>query len=147
MSPPFAVICSQTLHGYCDASCKAYGGVVYIRTVLQDTTLQSHLLTSLSKLAPLKKLTIPRLELCGAQLLSKLLKQVASDRNLTMEFVYAWTDSSVVLGWLKTSSARLKVYVSHRVVNIHVKVPVQHWRYVNTSRNPAHLISRGTTPK
>ena len=126
MSPPSAVICSQTLHGYCDASCKAYSGVVYIRTVLKDTTIQIYLLTSKSKLAPLKKLTIPRLELCGAQLLSKLLKQVASDLNLTMEFVYAWTDSSVVLGWLKTSSARLKVYVSHRVVNILDKVPVQH---------------------
>ena len=110
MSPPSAVIYSQTLHVYCDASCKAYGGVVYIRMVVQDTTIQIHLLTSKSKLAPLKKLTIPRLELCGAQLLFKLLKQVASDLNLTMEFVYVWTDSSVVLGWLKTSLARLKVY-------------------------------------
>ena len=147
VSPPSAVICSQTLHGYCDAFCKAYGGVVYILTVLQDTTIQIHLLTSKSKLAPLKKQTIPRLKLYGAQLLSKLLKQVASDLNLTMEFVYAWTDSSVVLGWLKTSSARLKVYVSHRVVNILDKVPVQHWRYVNTAHNLADLISRGTTPK
>ena len=64
-----------------------------------------------------------------------------------MESVYAWTDSAVVLGWLKTSPSHVKVYASHRVKNILRKIPVHQWRYVDTSHNPADLASRGIAPK
>ena len=95
----------------------------------------------------MKQQTVPRLELCGAQLLSKLLSQVATDRDVHMESVYAWTDSAVVLGWLKTSPSRLKVYASHRVANILRKIHVHHWRYIDTNHNPTDLASRGIALK
>ena len=145
--PPSTQNLGISLHGYCEASYKAYGGLVYMRTVLTDTTVEVHLLTAKSKLAPLKPRTVPRLELCGAQLLSKLFSQVATNFDVPMESVYAWTDSAVVLGWLKTSPSRLKVYVSHRDGNILRKIPVHHRRYVNTNHNPADLASRGIAPK
>ena len=146
--PPSDHIQLKSLHGYCDASAKAYGVVVYLRVVHKDTTITTHLLMAKSKLAPLKVQTIPRLELCGAQLLWKLLihKSYLTSTSPN-DSIFAWTDSAVVLGWLKISAHRLKVFVAHRITDTLSKVPSNHWRYVNTSGNPADLISRGVSPK
>jgi len=65
VSPPSTQVLRQTLHGYCDASCKAYGGVIYLYTVRKDTSIQVHLLTSKSKLTPIKGQTIPGLSCAG----------------------------------------------------------------------------------
>ena len=102
----------RTLCGFSDASSNAYGGAVYLRTMNTDTSTTVELLTSKSKLAPIKKQTIPRLELCGAHLLSKLLQQTAKDQGIPLESTYAWCDSAVVLGWLKTSPGRLKTCIT-----------------------------------
>ena len=119
---------------------------MYLRTMNTDTSTTVELLTSKSKLAPIKKQTIPRLELCGAHLLSKLLRQTAKDLGIPLDSTYAWCDSAVVLGWLKTSPGRLKTYVSHRVQDTVNRIPSSNWRYVNTLHNPADLISRGVAP-
>ena len=91
-SLPHDQIQSQSLHEFSDASSVSYGGVVYLRTVSLDTTVTICLLTAKSKLASIKKQTIPRLELCGAQVLSKLLLQSAKDLGIPMNSVYAWSD-------------------------------------------------------
>ena len=135
-----------TLHGFADASSKAYGGVVYLRTVYHDCSIQVSLVTAKSRVAPLKTQTIPRLELCGALLLTDLLTQVAADLTIPPAAVYAWTDSAVVLGWLRTSSSRLKTFVVHRVTDITSKIPPDRWRYIQTNHNPADLVSRGVLP-
>ena len=114
---------SQSLHGFSDASSVAYGGVVYLRSVTLYTTVTICLLTTKSKLAPIKKQTIPRLELCGAQVLSKLLFQSAKDLGIPINSVYAWSDSAVVLGWMKTSPDKLKTYVFHRVQDTINRIP------------------------
>jgi len=59
-----------------------------------DTTIKVQLLTSKNMLAPIKDQTIPRIELCGAQLLAKLLKQTAADLDFSLDKVLAWSDSS-----------------------------------------------------
>ena len=120
---------------------------MYLRTVSLDTTVTICLLTAKSKLAPIKKQTIPRLELRGAQVLSKLLFQSAKDLGIPMNSVYAWSDSTVVLGWMKTSPGKLKTYVFHRVQDIINRIPFSNWRYVNTIHNPADLVSRDVSPK
>ena len=115
-----------TLQGFCDASSKAYGGVVYLRIVHHDCSVQVFLVTTKSRVAPIKAQTIPHLELCGALLLTNLLKQVGADLAVPSESVYAWTDSAVVVGWLRISSIWLKTFVLHRVVDITNQFPPEH---------------------
>ena len=60
------------LHGFCDASEKGYGACIYLRSTDKHGQDYSSLVCYKSRVAPIRKLTIPRLELCGALLLSRL---------------------------------------------------------------------------
>ena len=134
---------SVQLHGFSDASNLAYAGAVYIRTMYEDTTTTTALVTAKTKVAPLSPLTIPKLELCGALLLSKLLANAQKVLQIEKQNVFAWTDSMIVLAWLRTPPHRLKVYEANRVVSIIEKIPSTHWHHVETHQNPADLGSRG----
>ena len=89
------------LHGFCDASEVAYSGVVYIRAVDDQGKIGMSIVIAKTKVAPLKRKTIPCLELCGAVILARLLCQVARILEIPSSKVFAWTDSSVTLGWLQ----------------------------------------------
>ena len=75
------------LHGFSDASQQAY-----LRMTCIDERVQVTLVISKMKVAPIKKLTIPRLEMCGAHLLSQLLHHV---RQVFQIQTCAWTDSTI----------------------------------------------------
>ena len=90
----------------------AYGGVIYLRTLYTDTSVSVTLLTAKTRVAPLKKLTIPRFELCGALLMARLLEVTAVDLEIPDSNFYIWTDSTFVLAWLKSTPSHLKVYVA-----------------------------------
>lgn len=138
---------SIQIHGFCDASMKAYGATIYIRTVNYRTNnINSGLLVSKSRVAPLKTLSIPRLELCAAELLSKLVANVLSTCGLHQAECYMWSDSMVVLHWLKKSPHELKTFVANRIANIQTISQATWWAHVSTSDNPADLLSRGTSP-
>ena len=94
------------LHGFCDASEAAYSGVVYIRAVDEQDNVHVSLVMAKTKVAPLKRLSIPRLELCGAVILAKLLHHVAKTSEIPYSNVFTWTDSRVTLGWLQGNPRR-----------------------------------------
>ena len=84
------------LHGFCDASELAYAGVIYLRMIDSNENFHISLIISKTKVAPIK-----RLELCGAQLLARLLFHVREALRIPIQNVYAWTDSTIVLSWLE----------------------------------------------
>ena len=147
LGSPHGTVIDRQLHGFGDASESAYGGVIYLRTLYEDTTVVINLVMAKAQVAPVKSQTIPRLEFCASCIIAQILIQVAEDLHVSKEALYGWTDSAVVLGWLKKCPSVLKVYVSHRVTKITSKVPACHWRYVNTLENPADVLSRGISPK
>ncbi len=144
--PKDARIASIQLHGFSDASESAYAGVVYLRMADTDKNVHVSLVMAKTKVAPLKRLTIPRLELCGANLLANLLHHVQRVLSIPSADVFAWTDSTIVLSWLSGSTRRFKTFVGNRVSNIVDLVPPNHWRHVAGAENPADSASRGMLP-
>lgn len=97
----FTPECEVELHGFCDASEKAYAASIYLRTVTPMGEVNIHLLTAKSKVALLKTISIPRLELCGAVLLAETIESVMQVLPIPNIKIFCWTDSMIVLAWLK----------------------------------------------
>ena len=133
------------LHGFCDASEDAYAAVVYMRATYKQEPPTLALVVAKTKVAPLKRQSIPRLE-CGAQLLAKLLSNVRNALQIGILNCYAWTDSTIVLHWLDGSPRRFKTFVGNRVSAILDHLPAKTWRHVPTTSNPADCASRGLLP-
>ncbi|XP_029178457.1 uncharacterized protein LOC114946196 [Nylanderia fulva] len=131
------------LHGFSDASTHAYAAAVYLRLTSLSGEISSHLLIGKSKVAPIKSLSIPRLELCAAGLLARLLEFVRTTLGLATSPCYCWTDSTVVLAWVTQQPAKWKTFVANRVSEIQSRVPNAVWNHVPTDENPAHCASRG----
>ena len=91
--------------------------------------------------------TNPRLELCGAQILSELLTTAMKSLDVPVQDAYAWCDSAIVLCWLYMPPERLSTYVSNWVSDTTARIPSTNWRHVPTSSNPADLLSRSKGPK
>lgn len=137
---------SMQLHGFSDASELAYAGAVYMRVEDSSGNVHVALVTSKTKVAPIKRLTIPRLELCGAHLLAQLLRHVQEVFRVPLHDVHAWTDSTIVLNWLVGNPRRFKPYVANRVSHLVELVPPDRWRHVLGPENPADCASRGLFP-
>ncbi|GFX42108.1 integrase catalytic domain-containing protein [Trichonephila clavipes] len=131
------------IHGFSDASERAYAAVVYIKCFNEAGQSQTRLLCNKSRVAPLKTLTIPRLELSAALLLSRLVKKVVPILQLSIHKIWMWTDSTIALAWIKTEPHKLKTFVSNRVAEIQALSKDYHWKHVSSKNNPADLISRG----
>jgi len=144
------VICSNAvniqLQGFCDSSERPYGACLYMRSTDRNNKSYYELVCSTSKVAPLKLLTIPRLELCAATLLSKLYKKAIGALNLTINVSYLWTDSSIVLTWIQGPPNKWEIFVGNRVSLIQEETSSASWRHVPSQSNLADLISRGIEP-
>nr|CAH7726126.1 unnamed protein product [Callosobruchus chinensis] len=146
---PRQVICKKaqkvSLHGFSDASQKAYGACIYL---VSENGLSkfSYLLCAKSRLAPIKGLTMPRLELLAALLLARLYRKVTESLNINFDRIVLWSDSSIVLAWIKACPSSLKIFVANRIQEIQEITKTCEWRHVPTTDNPADHVSRGLYP-
>ena len=125
------------LHVFTDASIKAYGACAYLVSMGQSTLIMAK-----NRVAPLKSLTIPRLELMAAVIGSRLLDHIT--RYVDVSRAVLWSDSQIVLSWLK-STKTLKPFIENRVTEIKELTGEFPWRYCPTESNPADLLSRGVS--
>jgi hypothetical protein len=134
----------NSIHVFCDASVKAYAAAAYFVAETDDATT-STLIMSKTKVAPLSKTTIPRLELLGAVEATKIATTISSTLGIGSDRVYFWTDNQCVLAWIRTRTKSLKTYVANRIELIQERSIMDNWRYVPTDVNPADIASRGST--
>ena len=135
-------ISRSELHIYSDASEKNIAAAAYSVGFKDGSVESKRLVLGKAKVAPKSGHTIPRLELCAAVLAVEVFKTIREHLKLTFEEVFFFTDSKVVLGYIKNRSRRFYTYVSNRVAKIlHLSKPEQGF-YVNTSDNPADSATR-----
>ena len=131
------------IHHFADASTVGYSACSYIRYVGREGQFHVRFLLGKCRVVPLKPvLTVPRLELAAAVLASQL-ASVLSREYPQPAAVYFWTDSTIVLGYIKSVALRFKVYVANRVQKIHSASEPKQWGHVRSSDNPADDGSRG----
>lgn len=135
------------MHGFSDASQKAYGVAIYMRVMDEVGHCRVELITAKSRVAPLKTVTLPRLELMAAELLVEIMQRTKEVLELDKAEAFYWTDSECVLFWLRRFPCELKTFVSHRVAAIQSGSNVDLWTHIESKMNPADLISRGVSVK
>ncbi|XP_071582334.1 uncharacterized protein [Temnothorax nylanderi] len=133
------------LHGFADASERGYAAVVYLR-VSSDNFQAIHILAAKSKVAPVKQVSLARLELCAAASLTNLVKYYRTILSLSTAPVFLWSDSKTTLHWIRGHSSRWKTFVANRVAHIQLQLPDAQWRHVPGRDNPADCASRGIAP-
>lgn len=126
------------LHHFSDASELAYGAVSYIRM-----NNESRLVMSKARLAPIKLITIPRLELLAAVTATELDQHIKHHLEMPIDETFFWTDSTIVLHYINNKDRRFQTFVANRITKIHERSECSQWRYVDSASNPADDVSRG----
>ena len=134
---------SCELHHFRDASQVGYGAVTYLRLVKESGQIHCTFVMSKSRVVPLKRITIPRLELSAATVSVRLDKMIKQELELAVDRSFFWTDSTSVLKYVANSHTRFHTFVANRLSQIHDCSSPYQWRYVPSKLNPADDASRG----
>ncbi|XP_064467355.1 uncharacterized protein LOC135378268 [Ornithodoros turicata] len=145
-SPDISTEIQPQLHFFSDASPGMYGTVVYLRLGGCADGYKTQLIAAKSRIAPVKEMTLARMELLGALMSARLARYLRDNFKLTTSD-YFWTDSMIALQWIRGDANRWPQFVRNRVTEIQHKVEKDRGRYVGTRANPADLLTRGTSPK
>ena len=130
------------LHHFSDASERALGCCSYLRCLNASGEISSCLIISKAKVAPLKSLSIPRLELQAAVMSARM--DDFLHRELELDFIdsWFWVDSELVLAYIRNETRRFNVFVANRVGTIRSLTNPEQWHHLSGDKNPADLITR-----
>ena len=130
------------LHTFSDASEYSLSAVSYLRVEYVDETVQVKFIMGKARVAPIKRMTIPNLELQAAVYAAQLAQFVTKEHDIHINEKVFWSDSRTVLYWLRTPEIRHRVFVANRLAKI-IDVSTAHdWNYITSAENPADDISR-----
>ena len=132
-----------TLCIFSDASQNAFGACAYIRQKTKDGKFDVRFITAKSRVAPLKQLTVPRLELQAAVLASRLAKSIQEESRIHFNGVTFFIDSMITLGWIHSPSRNYKPFVSARVGESQSNSNPNQWKHISSEDNVADDLSRG----
>lgn len=131
---------------FSDASSLAYGACAYVRWKLTNGCYHARLIMAKNRIAPIKKITIPRLELCGAVLSCRLRLTLEKESDWKFQSVMHVVDSSIVRAQIQKESYGFGTFVANRLAEIQAKTDPNDWWWVSTSENPADMTTRPCHP-
>jgi len=137
--------CRIEIHGFADASVRAYSAVIYLKTE-EGGTRDVRLFAARTKVAPLKQISLPRLELSAATLLVRLVAHSLPRIGATEAPLHLWSDFTVTLGWIRGHPSSWVTFVANRVSEIQTTLPKTQWHHIPERENPADCASRGLYP-
>ena len=143
--PDFGLVVKRQIHNFADPSAEAYGACIYLRTVNELGDIHCCLLIGKCRLAPIKTISIPKLELTAAALAVRLDTMIRRELSLDNRSSKFWSDSTAVLQTIKNSKKRFPVFVANRISVIETNSNADDCRYIPSKLNPADLASRGCT--
>ncbi|XP_054709780.1 uncharacterized protein LOC129219413 [Uloborus diversus] len=132
-----------SIHIFCDASPRAFGAVAYFRYSNSYGEIKTSFIMAKGRVAPLKTLSLPRCELMGALIGARLAKYLKGIFPNLTENLYCWSDSTIVLHWLRRSPNEWKPFVSNRVAEIQAICSPNQFFYCDSRNNPADMLTRG----
>ena len=131
------------LHAFGDASEVAYAAAIYLRFVPEEGRASTSLVMSKTRVAPVRKITLPRLELMAAVITARLCTYVKDAIDCPISRIVCWTDNSSTLHWIRGSATQWKPFVANRVIEIQSLLDPNVWHYFPGLHNPADLPTRG----
>jgi len=114
------------IHGFADASERAYGCYRYFRVKIEGKG-SVNLLIAKARVSPIKVLTLPRLELCAAVLLNRTFRKFQHKLTPLINGIYFWSDPNVVLQWMATHALQLNCFVPNRVSELQQHSSAVEW--------------------
>ncbi|GFX08510.1 integrase catalytic domain-containing protein [Trichonephila clavipes] len=136
---------TSELHVFVDASKEAYAACVFVRSMFKSD-VKVTLVRAKARVAPLKPLSIPRLELMACCIGSRLANSIVNALNLPNLRITFWCDSTTALWWIKEKGS-WSVFVENRVKEIRQLTRGHLWKHVPGNLNIADLLSRGCSPQ
>ena len=139
----FGPVKQAELHHFSDASDNGYGTVSYLRMTADHHVTHVSFMLGKARVAPVKQMTIPCMELAAAVLAVKVDKMLRKEVDFKLSQSTFWTDSQSVLKYIANEQRRFHTFVANRISVIRDNTDVHQWRFIETKLNPANMASRG----
>ncbi|KAI3356833.1 hypothetical protein L3Q82_003486 [Scortum barcoo] len=139
----FGEITQYELHNFSDASLSGYGACSYLRAISKTGQISCSLVIGKARVTPTKVMTIPRLKLSSAVTAVRNADVIKRELEIENLQEYYWTDSKVILGYVKNDAKRFHTFIANRIQRVRLSTKPEQWRYVSFENNPADYTSRG----
>lgn len=134
---------NMQLHGFCDASQRAYEACVYICSRTGNNQFRVELLRSKSRVAAMKAISLFRLQLSAAVLLVRLVAKISTAIDLSNVQTFLWSDSMITFNWISSPTRKWIIFIANKVSKIQRITDINSWQHISSANNLADLLSRG----
>ena len=142
----FGHVIKNEIHCFTDASKDSIGHAIYLKCFSEEGEICVTLIFGSSKVSPRTADTIPRMELSGAMDSVSSVQKVIKELSLNVDAVHYYTDSLVVLGYLRNTTKRFSRYVARRVQEILKFSDVEQWNHISGKYNVGDIATKPHTP-
>ena len=127
---------------FADASEDTMCAVAYLRSQPKENSADLAFVIGKCRVAPMRHLSVPRLELQAAVMAVRLKEQIVKEHEMKINSCSFWSDSTTVLQWIHSSHRKQQVFVANRVVEILDTTDISQWKHVSGINNPADIGNR-----